>query len=164
VADRDPERTPPTPGNDSGELVVSPVADGGGVEVRLPDGGRVRLTRAAAATLRDGLAEALTGRREFRHTVGERRVDGSYEVSRRGASSAGHSKVFDSDETLGRLYRRLPDEFTADDLQEPGLTGSRRHVVLRHFCEHPGFDCRLVARQPLTARKTDGSGTGGGGD
>lgn len=111
--------------------------------------------------MREELAEALTGRREFCHTVGERRADGRYEVSRRAATSEGHSKVFDGVEALDRLYRRLPVEFTAEDVGDPGLTGSRRHVVLRHLCEHPRFDCRLVAGQPLTARKVDGSGTGG---
>jgi hypothetical protein len=63
--------------------------------------------------------------------------------------------VFDRFDVLARLYDRLPTEFTASDLGRPGLTDGRRHVVLRHFCEHPAFDCTLVARQPLTARKHD---------
>lgn len=81
------------------------------------------------------------------------REDGAYVVERRGASSAGHRKVFDSFERCRRLYERVPHEFTAEDVGRTGLTGGRRHVLVWHFVEHPAFDCELVSRQPLTARK-----------
>ncbi|WP_233204259.1 DUF7528 family protein [Halegenticoccus soli] len=114
-----------------------------------------RLSRRAAAELRDSLAEALTRREEFFRTAGEHREDGCYVVSRRGADSAGHSKVFRSFRELERLYDRLPEEFTAEEVGRTDLTGGRRHMLVRHFAEHPAFDCRLVSRQPLTARKAD---------
>lgn len=103
--------------------------------------------------LRDDLAAALTRRREFLHTAGEHREDGSYVVERRGADSSGHRKVFRSLQELRRLYERLPRSFTADDVGRSGLTGGRRHMLVRHLAEHPEFDCDLVSRQPLTARK-----------
>jgi hypothetical protein len=79
-------------------------------------------------------------------------------VSRRGAASSGHRKVFDSFAELERLYERLPREFTARDVAGEGLTGSRRHVLVHHLVEHPAFDCELASRQPLTGRKpSDGS-------
>ncbi|WP_227354456.1 DUF7528 family protein [Haladaptatus salinisoli] len=111
------------------------------------------LSRGDADRLREALGRALTERREFFNTVGERREDGSYVVSRRGADSAGHRKVFERFESVARLYDRLPDEFTADDVGERGLTGGRRHMLVHHFAEHPEFDCELASRQPLTARK-----------
>jgi hypothetical protein len=88
-------------------------------------------------------------------TVGTHREDGSYVVERRGADSAGHRKVFESFAALRRLYDRLSAEFTAAEVERSGLTGGRRHVLVRHFAEHPAFDCELVKRQPLTAEKTD---------
>lgn len=133
--------------------------DGEGVILRLDSGGEERerrLSRSAARALRDGLSAALAGRREFVHTAGEHRADGSYAVERRAAESAGHTKVFGRFGRLERLYDRLPRTFTAEDVGGPGLTGGRRHVVLRHFAEHPAFDCELVARQPLTVRKRGG--------
>ncbi len=114
------------------------------------------LDSAAAASLRDALGEALTRREEYLHTAGTHREDGSYVVERRGADSAGHRKVFDSFDRLGRLYERLPPEFTADDVGRTGLTGGRRHMLVHHLAEHPSFDCALVARQPLTAAKDGG--------
>lgn len=75
-------------------------------------------------------------------------------MERRGADSAGNSKVFASFDELRRLFDRLPDRFAADDLSATGLTAGRRHMVLWHLVEHPGFDCGLVSRQPLTAEKT----------
>ncbi len=74
-------------------------------------------------------------------------------VSRRTANSAGHSKVFESFRALERLYEGLPTEFTAADVEQSGLTGGRRHILVRHFAEHPAFDCELTSQQPLTARK-----------
>jgi hypothetical protein len=111
------------------------------------------LSRSEAARLRESLADALAAEHEFVHTAAEHRADGAYVVRRRGAESAGHRKVFDSREALRALYERLPREFTADDVEAEGLSGGRRHMVLRHLVEHPAFDCTLVCRQPLTARK-----------
>lgn len=124
------------------------------------DGRTYELTREEAAELRDSLGDALTTEREFVHTAGQHREDGTYRVSRRGADSAGHSKVFESFEHLVRLYGRLPGEFTAEAVGRTGLTGSRRHLLVRHFAEHPAFDCELVSRQPLTVRKRDGGDEG----
>lgn len=113
----------------------------------------VQFSRPAARELRDQLSAALAERRTFLRTVGEHRADGSYEVSRRHADSAGHSKVFDRFTEVERLYDQLPDRFTAEDVGRAGLTGGRRHVLLYHFAEHPAFDCELVSRQPLTVEK-----------
>ena len=82
-------------------------------------------------------------------------------MSRRGADSAGNAKVFESFDALCRLYDRLPDEFTAEDVGRSGITGSRRHMLVRHFAEHPGFDCSISSRNPLAARKTDEVGGAG---
>ena len=111
------------------------------------------LDREEAARVRSELGEALSERREFVRTVGEHREDGSYVVSRRGAESSGHRKVFDSFADLVRIYEQLPPEFTARDVAEEGLTGSRRHILVHHFVEHPAFDCDLASRQPLAGRK-----------
>lgn len=126
--------------------------DGEGVELTV-DGSTATLTREAAAALREKLAEALTRRREYLHTSGEHREDGSYVVSRRGASSAGHRKVFEDYEALVALYETLPETFTAEDVGRSGLTGGRRHMLVRHLAEHPAFDCELASQQPLTAAK-----------
>jgi hypothetical protein len=123
--------------------------------LRLPDGER-RLSQQEAATLRDELTAALARREEFLHTSGEHRPDGSYVVSRRSADSAGHSKRFQRFGELEALYDRLPETFVAANVGEAAegrLSGGRRHLVLRHLAEHRGFDCDLVAQQPLTARK-----------
>lgn len=112
-----------------------------------------RLSRADAVALREELSRALVRRREFFRTVGEHRRDGSYVVSRRAANSEGHSKVFEDFAALCRLYERLPETFTAEDVGGSGLTGGRRHMLVRHFAEHPAFECSLRKRQPLTARK-----------
>jgi len=117
------------------------------------DDGTYELDRSEAAELRDELANALSRTREFVYTSGKRREDGSYVVARRGATSSGNRKVFDSFARFERLYERLPTEFTAEDLSRTGLTDGRRHIVLRHFVEHPDFDCELTSRQPLTVRK-----------
>ncbi|SIR23334.1 hypothetical protein SAMN05421858_1927 [Haladaptatus litoreus] len=115
------------------------------------------LSRREADRLRDALGRALTERTEFFNTVGEHRDDGSYVVSRRGADSSGHRKVFQNFDAVAKLYDRLPPEFTAEDAGERGLTGGRRHMLVHHFAEHPEFDCELVSRQPLTARKEESS-------
>jgi hypothetical protein len=61
--------------------------------------------------------------------------------------------MFDSVGALRALYAHLPTEYTAEDLGGTGLTGSRRRMVVGHLAEHPAFDCALVSRQSLTARK-----------
>ena len=111
------------------------------------------LDDATARRLRAALGDALHRVEEFTHTVGERRPDGSYVVSRRRADSAGQRKVFDSFDDVRACFASLPVEFTAEDVT--CASGSRRHVLVRHFAEHPAFECDLVSRQPLTARKGD---------
>ena len=81
-----------------------------------------------------------------------------YVVERRGADSAGHRKVFDDPADLRRLYERLPARFTAEEVTAAGVSGPRRHLLVRHVAEHPGFDCDLVSRQPLTVQKRESSG------
>lgn len=117
------------------------------------DGETTTLTRAAAIDLRAALGDCLRERREFVHTAGEQRADGRYVVSRRGAESSGHRKVFETFSALELLYDDLPGEFVATDLERPGLSDGRCHLVVRHFAEHPAFECGLVCRQPLTACK-----------
>jgi hypothetical protein len=119
------------------------------------DGHSHELSGREAISLRRALGETLAERREFVHTVGTHRPDGSYVVARRGADSAGHSKVFEHFERLWGLYESLPTTFAAGDVKLSGLTGSRRHLVVRHLAEHPDFPCALVARQPLTVEKKD---------
>nr|WP_276282084.1 hypothetical protein [Halorussus sp. DT72] len=63
--------------------------------------------------------------------------------------------MFESFEALRRMFDRLPVEFTADDVGRTGITGSRRHMLVRHFAEHPAFDCDITRRNPLTAEKTN---------
>ncbi|MEF8830651.1 MAG: hypothetical protein V5A23_03845 [Halobacteriales archaeon] len=117
----------------------------------------LRLSTDAARRLQERLADAVTGRREFLRTAGEHRPDGAYVVERRGADSSGNRKVFGSFAAFERLYERLPGRFTADDVGGAGITGSRRHMVVRHFAEHPGFDCSIATRNPLTVEKSGDS-------
>lgn len=117
------------------------------------DGRTCELSRDVAADLQQAIGDALTERREFFRTAGEYRTDGSYVVSRKAADSAGNAKVFDSFEELRRLYDRLPDEFSAEEVGRTGITGSRRHMLIRHVAEHPAFDCAITRRNPLTAEK-----------
>ena len=119
------------------------------------DGRDYELTSDEAADLQEAVGAALTERREFFRTAGVHREDGTYEVVRRGADSAGNSKVFESFEALRRLFDRLPDEFSAEDVGRSGITGSRRHMLVRHFAEHPAFDCGIARRNPLTAEKVE---------
>ncbi|WP_135854552.1 DUF7528 family protein [Halorussus salinus] len=112
------------------------------------------MSRDEAADLQDAVGDALTQRREFFRTAGVHREDGTYEVVRRGADSAGNSKVFEEFGQLRRMFDRLPAEFSADDVGRTGITGSRRHMLVRHFAEHPNFDCTITRRNPLTAEKT----------
>jgi hypothetical protein len=115
------------------------------------------LSRGDAADLQEALGDALTEKREFFRTAGEYREDGSYVVSRRGADSAGNEKVFRSFDELRRLYERLPSTVSADDVGRTGITGSRRHMLIRHFAEHPAFDCQITSRNPLTVNKRPGA-------
>ena len=125
------------------------------------DGVSHELPRAVAATLRDDIAESLTERRAFFRTAGVHREDGSYVVERRNADSTGNSSVFESFDELRRFFDRLPSVIDADSLSRAGITGSRRHMLVRHFVEHPAFDCELDSRNPLRARKTGDERTGG---
>ncbi|WP_350356181.1 DUF7528 family protein [Halorarius halobius] len=113
------------------------------------------MSRAAARELQAAVGDALVERREFLHTSGEHREDGSYVVARRGADSAGNEKVFDAFARVERLYERLPETFTAEDVSRTGITGSRRHMLVRHFAEHPAFDCAISRRNPLTVEKRE---------
>lgn len=126
------------------------------------DGCSRELSRADAAQLQEAIGDALTEHREFFRTAGEHRKDGSYVVERRGADSAGNAKVFDGFEHLRRFYGRLPEEFDADDVGRSGITGSRRHMLVRHFAEHPAFDCTIARRNPLRAEKTPPTDGGDG--
>lgn len=125
------------------------------------DGREHRLPRATARRLADALDAAATEHRRFVHTTGEHRTDGSYVVTRRAADSAGNAKTFDSFAALKRLYERLPERFGAEAVGGAGITGSRRHMLVRHLAEHPAFDCRLTGENPLIAVKTDGTGRRG---
>lgn len=117
------------------------------------DGCVHQLTPGQARRLHNFLTEAVTRRHTFIETVGEHRPDGTYAVRRRRAQSTGHSKVFESFDRLRELYRSLPPRFTATDLDGTTVSGSRRHLLVHHFVEHPSFGCELVAKQPLTAQK-----------
>ncbi len=113
------------------------------------------LSRRAARELQGAIGDALVERKEFFRTSGEYREDGSYVVARRGADSAGNAKVFDSFDRVKRLYERLPRAFSAEDVSRTGITGSRRHMLIRHFAEHPAFDCSVTCRNPLTVEKNE---------
>lgn len=136
-------------------------ADGVGAVRREDDLVRIRLNGSThvvdaerARALREALGDALHRTDRFAHTVGEHRPDGSYVVSRRRAESAGHRKVFTSFAAVRSCFEELPDEFTAEDVR--CASGSRRHILVRHFAEHPSFECALASQQPLTAVKRPG--------
>ncbi|WP_435360245.1 DUF7528 family protein [Haloarchaeobius sp. DFWS5] len=131
---------------------MSVTADCESIIVSFGDSART-LSRREAVALQEQIGDALVERREFFRTAGVYREDGSYEVTRRGADSAGNAKVFDSFDAVRRLYDRLPDEFGADAVGRTGITGSRRHMLVRHFAEHPTFDCEITSRSPLTVAK-----------
>ncbi|AGB16387.1 hypothetical protein Halru_1788 [Halovivax ruber XH-70] len=124
------------------------------LEVRVT-GSVFELSESTARALYRALDDALPNEHEFCKTIGIHRDDGRYVVERRGATSSGHRKVFDSFDALGDRYASLPKTITASDLDGPGLSGSRRHAVLWHLIEHPAFDCELDRKQPLTAVKRD---------
>lgn len=135
------------------EQFIAAEPDGGDICVTI-DGNSVQLSREHAAELRDAVGDALTRREEFFRTACEHREDGSYVVERRGADSTGNSTVFDSFAAARRLFERLPERFDAAAMSTAGVTGSRRHMLVRHFAEHPGFACELASRNPLEAQKT----------
>ena len=56
---------------------------------------------------------------------------------------------------LEERYRTLPATFEAYDLDKSGISGGRRHLLVRFFAEHLAFPCELVARQPLTAHEDE---------
>jgi len=118
----------------------------------------VEPTRAEATALSDAIGAAVEGRREFVRTAAVVHPDGRHEVRRRGADSAGNRKVFDDRREPRRPYERLPERFGADDVDHPTVSGSRRHLVVRHLAEHPAFDRDLVRRRPLTVAKRAGEG------
>ena len=152
----------PSEGNNNNASGVRVMTNGESIEVTI-DGRTVSLSREQARELQDALGDAMTHKREFLHTAGEHREDGKYVVSRRSADSAGNTKVFDDFEQVRRLFERLPEEFTADEVSRTGITGSRRHMLVRHFAEHPAFDCTIARRNPLTVEKTE-SGAGAEGE
>ncbi|WP_368408747.1 DUF7528 family protein [Haloarchaeobius amylolyticus] len=131
---------------------MSVTAERGSVVVELGDQRR-ELTREEAIALQERIGDAIVDRTEYFRTAGAHRADGAYEVTRRAADSAGNTKVFDSFAALERLYERLPDEFGAEAVGRTGITGSRRHLLVRHLAEHPAFDCEITCRRPLTATK-----------
>lgn len=139
--------------NASGVRVMT---DGESIQVTIDDR-TVTLSREQARELQEALGDAMTHKREFLHTAGEHREDGKYVVSRRSADSAGNTKVFDDFDQVRRLFERLPEEFTAEEVSRTGITGSRRHMLVRHFAEHPAFDCTIARRNPLTVEKTEGT-------
>jgi hypothetical protein len=135
-----------------GDRAVAAAAEADRVSITVGDVD-VDLTRSEAAALADAIGAAVEGRREFVRTARVVHPDGRYEIRRRGADSAGNRKVFDGRRELRRLYERLPERFGADDVDHPTVSGSRRHLVVRHLAEHPAFDCELVRRRPLTVAK-----------
>lgn len=131
---------------------VAATTDGPTVRVSIGGDG-YDLSREQAAALAEAVGDALSERQEFLRTAGEHREDGSYVVSRRGADSTGNSTVFESFDELRRTFDRLPESFGADDLTRAGITGSRRHMLVRHFAEHPAFPATLASRNPLRVEK-----------
>lgn len=115
------------------------------------DGTTHRLSRSEAIELREALGSAVATRETFVRSAVERRPNGAYAVFRRGDDEP--AKVFDSAGEIRAAYRSLPTEFTAGDVTV--VSGSRRHLLVRHFVEHPGFDCRLTCRNPLRVRKRE---------
>ncbi len=114
------------------------------------------MPREQALALRESVGDALDRRIELFRTVGHYRRDGSYAVSRRSADTPGNEQVFESVDALEALFAALPDPFGAEEVGAQGITGSRRHMIVRHLAEHPRFDCRLVSERPLRAEKTGG--------
>lgn len=131
---------------------VDAAAATAGVELSV-DGEQFVLSRAVAAELRSAVGDALAERQPFGRTTSVHRPDGSYVVERRAAETTGNSAVFGSFDDLWRVFDRLPERFGAEDVD--CVTGSRRHMVVWHFAEHPAFPASLAAQRPLTCEKTD---------
>ncbi|WP_254537572.1 DUF7528 family protein [Halomarina litorea] len=115
------------------------------------DGTRHALTPEAARALVADIHEALSDRSEFVHTACETRRDGRFVVSRRRGTSAGTEVVFDSPGEVRVLYGALPERFGASDVTR--VSGSRRHLLVRFFVEHPDYNCELVSENPLAVQK-----------
>lgn len=103
------------------------------------------------------MGTAITRRDSFLRTAGIHRPDGRYEVTRRTADSTGNSTVFEGFTELRTHYDRLPTSFGAPAIERFNVTGSRRHMVVWHFIEHPAFACAIESRNPLTAEKHGGT-------
>lgn len=106
-----------------------------------------------ARSLHGDLIDALTERQSFVHTICIRRADGRYIIERRRAASSGNRIVFDSIEAIRDCFDGLPNTFGATDVECDGITGSRRHLLVRHFAESPDFACELICENPLQAEK-----------
>ncbi|MFW5949547.1 MAG: DUF7528 family protein [Halolamina sp.] len=132
------------------ETPLSVEADADTVRL-IVDGETHTLAREAALALRTAIGDALDRRLTLFRTVGHYRRDGCYVVARRGAEAAGTEQVFDSFAALRDLFESLPSTFGAAHVGDHGVTGSRRHLVVRHLSEHPAFACRLTSERPLRA-------------
>lgn len=115
------------------------------------DGDRHALAPEAARALVADIREALSDHTEFVHTACETRRDGRFVVARRRGTTAGTEVVFDSPEAVRALYDSLPGRFGASDVTR--VSGSRRHLLVRFFVEHPDYDCELVSSNPLAVQK-----------
>jgi hypothetical protein len=116
-------------------------------------GERYDLSLSDARCLYTDFHDALTERHSFVHTTSVRHPDGRYVIERKRAASSGNRIAFDSIEALRRCFGDLSDTFGAADVECDGITGSRRHLLVRHFAESPDFKCELVCENPLQASK-----------
>ncbi|MFB6254497.1 MAG: hypothetical protein ABEI06_07805 [Halobacteriaceae archaeon] len=114
----------------------------------------IELSREEVVEIKHTLEDAVTERDEFVHTIGTYHPDGAYTIKRRGATSAGNKKKFESFVRVRQIYDALPRKFDAEDIGKYGITGSRRHMVIWHYIEHPRFACQIQCRNPLTASKS----------
>lgn len=116
-------------------------------------GERYALPLEVARGLRVDLSDALTERQSFINTACVRHADGRYVIERRRAASSGNRITFDSIEAIRDCFDGLPNTFGATDVECDGITGSRRHLLVRHFAESPAFECELICENPLKAKK-----------
>lgn len=116
-------------------------------------GERYTLPISVARHLYADLHDTLTERHQFVHTVSVQHPDGRYVIERRRAASTGNRIAFDSIEAIRECFVDLPDTFGATHVECDGITGSRRHLLVRHFAESPEFACGLVCENPLQAKK-----------
>lgn len=136
--------------SDSDGVDADAAPDGVAVSI---EGDRFVLSRTAAAELRSAVGDALTEREAFCRTAGVHRPDGSYVVERRTADASGNSTRFDSFDELRAVFDELPARFRAEDVD--CTTGSRRHMLVWHFAEHPAFPATLASQRPLECEKAD---------